>query len=113
MYSLPGAYLGLSPIENGKTNVAMLAQTEKIQSAGGIDSFLTWLLEQKEAKKLRDRLLNGKMHFKKWLSCGVPKFGKRKIPIWPNAYFIGDTSGAITPVCGDGLAMALGKKRVQ
>ncbi len=107
MYSLPGAYLGMSQIEGHKTNVAMLAKTDCVQAAGGADKFVEQLLEQKQSKKLKERLKPGKRLFKKWLTCGVPKFGNRSVASWPSAYLIGDANGAITPVCGDGIGMGL------
>jgi flavin-dependent dehydrogenase len=105
MFSFPGAYLGLSPIENGKCNVACLAQKDLVLSYPSIDAFIQALGSSNP--RLGNYLFQGKNLFPDLMQAKVPEFGLKRIPLWPNAYFIGDAAGTIPPACGNGLTMAL------
>lgn len=78
MHLIPGGYMGVSPIGNGKVNMACLM---KMPFNGPLDS--------------------------SWLTCKVPEFGIKKTPLLPNIYFVGDAAGTIPPASGDGLAMGI------
>ena len=88
MHLFPGAYLGLSNIENGRANVACIAR------AGT------------RLPKLPSRLAGARQLFD-WMEVKAPTFGPRHPPHWPHTYFVGDAAGTIAPTCGDGLAMGL------
>lgn len=105
MFSFPGAYLGLSPIENGKCNLACLAKKEIVQPFPSIDAFIDAL--GRSHPRLGDYLFHAEKLFPDWMQARVPEFGLKKAPLWPNAYFIGDAAGTIPPACGNGLTMAL------
>ncbi|MBA2367654.1 MAG: FAD-binding protein [Candidatus Protochlamydia sp.] len=105
MFSFPGAYLGLSPIENGKCNLACLAKKELVQSYPTVEAFMQAL--SRSNSHLGNHLFNAENLFPEWMQAWVPEFGIKKTPLWPNAYFIGDAAGTIPPACGNGLSMAL------
>ncbi len=88
MHLFPGAYLGLSNIENGKTNVACIARAGQ------------------SLPPLPPHLAAARQIFP-WMEVKAPTFGPRHPPRWPHTYFIGDAAGTIAPTCGDGLAMGL------
>lgn len=107
MHLLPGAYLGISPVEDGETNIACLATADCFKALGGSpDRFWTGLLGLASARRLRERIDAAPRSFE-WLSAQVPGFGERQQPDLPNAIFIGDAMGSIPPISGDGLAMAI------
>jgi flavin-dependent dehydrogenase len=95
MFSLPGAYLGISPVEDNLSNVACIADLTKYQTP-----------EQLLSHPLLHFLTKEKMCFP-WMITQVPSFGIQQTPNWPNAYFIGDASVRIPPASGEGLSLAL------
>ena len=104
MFSFPGAYLGLAPIEEGKVNVACLATLEAVGDASPSD-FMHRLIERHPL--LRGLIQEGGHLFPEWMSASIPSFGLRPTPPWPRTYFIGDAAGTIPPACGKGLSLAL------
>ena len=107
VHVFPGAYLGVSPIEDGKVNVGCLAKMKTVQALGGPEKFMNHILSSDYDKELKKLFANAVNVFPRFLTCGIPKFGKRKLPDMKDAYFVGDTIGAIAPVCGDGMAMGI------
>jgi flavin-dependent dehydrogenase len=95
MHLFPGAYLGLSNIENGRANLACIARP-----GTSIEALING------HPSLRQHLISAHQLFD-WMEVKAPAFGFRHPPPWPNAYFVGDAAGTIAPTCGDGLAMAL------
>ncbi len=105
MHAARGAYVGISSIEDGKTNVACLAKTNIVQKQGGPEQFMDRLIA--DTSSLHKTLGGATKLFPRYLTCGVPRFGKRNTPHASGVYYIGDVAGAITPLCGDGLGMAV------
>jgi menaquinone-9 beta-reductase len=104
MFSLPGAYLGISPVEEGKYNVACLASLKRV---GTIDPsvFIKNLISQEPY--LSSLLSQGKNLFDQWMVASVPEFGLKQTPDWLDTYFIGDAAMTIPPASGSGLSMAI------
>lgn len=104
MFSFPGAYLGISPIEDNKYNVACLADLKKVK---GIDPslFIESLISQNP--HLHSFLSQGKNLFDHWMVASLPAFGIKQTPDWLDTYFIGDAAVTIPPACGNGLSMAI------
>lgn len=105
MYFFEGGYIGLSPIEEDKVNVACLVKIEKVTSAGGPEAFMEQLFSNNDL--LQDALGNATNLFPKWMNVGIPEFGIKSVPEWPNTYCIGDAAGTIPPITGMGLSMAV------
>lgn len=103
-YTFPGGYIGLSAIEDGKTNIACLASIEQVNRFKSPDLFIQNLIS---GPLLKDVINKGFRLFPKWLTCSVPSFGVRSNPMLPNIFYIGDAAGTIPPATGDGLAIAL------
>lgn len=105
MFSFPGAYLGLVPIENGQTNMACITTIENFKRAASANQFMQTLIESHP--KLR-QLISAATHlFDHWLEAVIPEFGLRSTPVWPRVYWIGDAAGTIPPASGNGLSLAL------
>lgn len=105
MFSFPGAYLGLAPVEGGRTNLACLAKIEKVEQASSPEEFMQGLIEGHPV--LRHLLSLSHNLFKDWMKAYVPSFGLRSPPSWPRTYWIGDAASTIPPACGNGLSLAL------
>lgn len=105
-FMFPGAYLGISTIENDTINVACLARKDVVEMHGSSEKYMSYLASLQQYPVLH-KVLNADRLFPEWLTVSVPGFGVRNTPQLPNAYFIGDAAGAIPPATGDGLAIAL------
>jgi flavin-dependent dehydrogenase len=105
MFSFPGAYLGIAPVENGWCNLACLARVEKAQQASSPQHFMQQLIAAHPF--LSQLLATGHNLFNHWMEAHVPKFGLRAPPPWPRTYWIGDAMGTIPPASGNGISLAL------
>lgn len=99
MFSIPGAYLGSAPIEEGKFNVAALTTHNSVQAT--IDHFIN------QHPLLKSTLNAGKNLFSEWMETPVPEFGINHTPQWPRVYFIGDAAATIPPASGNGISLAI------
>lgn len=105
MFLFPGAYLGISPIEDNKHNVACLAKIEAVNEFNDPQLFIESLISQNT--HLNCMLTKEKNLFVRWMVASVPSFGIKQTPDWLDTYFIGDAAVTIPPACGDGLSMAI------
>lgn len=105
MYICEGAYLGISPIEEGKCNIACLASNATFERYGSASGILDHF--RKQHPRLESHLAQGNALFGEWMCSRIPAFGLRKTLKYPQAYFIGDAAGGIPPASGCGLTMAI------
>lgn len=105
MFAFPGAYVGISPIEEGKFNVACLVKQEVYALWKNHTAFLNHLMQQNSHFKAI--LSKGKPLFNEWMQVSIPEFGIKNNPDWPETYYIGDAAGTIPPITGNGLSMAM------
>lgn len=105
MFAFKNAYLGISPIENSKYNIACLANIEIASQWDTPQLFIEHLMSK--SNRLDYLLNSGKSLFPEWMCVSVPLFGLKDTPNWPTTYFIGDAAGTIPPITGDGLSMAI------
>ena len=105
MFSFPGAYLGLVPIENGQVNMACITTIDNYKRAVSAKQFMQSLIESHPA--LRQRMSTATRLFDNWLQAFIPEFGLRSTPGWPRTYWIGDAAGTIPPASGNGLSLAI------
>lgn len=105
MFSFKGAYLGLSPVENGFANLACLSRIELFRQFSSPDVFIDFLIGSHP--KLRELLDSGIKMKSGWMMAPIPEFGLRSVPDWPQTYWIGDAAGTIPPASGNGLSLAI------
>lgn len=104
MFSFNGAYIGLSPVEDNKLNVACLAD---LKAVGDTDPLLFIERLISRHPKLNALLSNRTNLFDHWMIAPLPSFGLKDTPNWPDAYFIGDAAATVPPACGNGLSLAI------
>ncbi|MBA3956820.1 MAG: FAD-dependent oxidoreductase [Parachlamydiaceae bacterium] len=105
MYSFPGAYLGIAPIEDNKYNVACLANLKEVGRFSSPHLFIENLIAK---NPFTNTTLSAENNlFGKWMTATIPAFGIKKTPDWLDTYFIGDAAVTIPPACGNGLAMGI------
>jgi flavin-dependent dehydrogenase len=106
VHAFEGGYCGLNFIETGEVNVCMLLEK---RAATGLES-TRW-------DAVASHLSCANLHLGKRLaalepsedsvhSVGQVPFTPKERGVWP-ILFVGDAAGVITPLCGDGQAMAL------
>jgi menaquinone-9 beta-reductase len=105
MFLFKGAYVGVSPIENGKFNVACLADLKLYEFFDSPRFFIEHLMHQN--KKFASYISNGKCLFSEWMTVSAPEFGFKKIDAKDHFYCIGDAAATIPPATGNGLTLAL------
>lgn len=104
LHNFIGGYCGISNIEEGKVNVCYLTSGELIKKAGGIEPF--------EKNRLRSN-----PHIRSFLDRAEPifetpvvvsqmYFGTKEL-IRDHILMLGDAAGAISPLTGNGMAMAV------
>jgi len=105
LYFFPGGYLGISPIEEGKANVAALIKQQAF--AAKPKSILEWLdAAYSSNAALQDKLANAR--FVQGSEAAVaPVHLNRKPQPWHIFPAVGDAAFVIPPLCGDGMSMAL------
>ena len=109
LHTFPGGYCGISQVENDRTNVCMLVEASVFKKVtedktDSIDHFMDWICAHNH--EFETWIISAKPLYPKWLTIGgvslVPK-----PPIEDDIFFIGDASGMVAPLTGDGMAMAL------
>jgi len=105
MFSLPGAYLGIAPVENETYNIACLARLKSVNQWSSPRAFIENLLTQNPY--LNASLSQGRNLFDQWMVASVPAFGIKQTPDWMDTFFIGDAAVTVPPACGNGLAMGV------
>jgi menaquinone-9 beta-reductase len=105
MFSTPGIYLGIVPVEDGLYNLAGLARLSMVEQAGSLDCLIASV---RRIHPLLDGYLSEAIpQFNEWMQVKVPEFGiKRTIPL-PRTYYIGDAALTVPPACGNGLSLAI------
>jgi len=105
LYFFPGGYLGLSPVEGGRTNVAALLSPEAFHRAGKTaENAIAMAARYNSAL---GRRLEGGQPVPGTQKAVAPVTLSRKPVAWDVVPHIGDAAAVVAPLCGDGMAMAL------
>ena len=104
LHNFKGGYCGISNVENGTTNVCYLVRRDIVKEAGGLKYFEDQFLKQNPL--LRYIFDNSDFLFDKPLTINEISFAT-KGPIEDHILMAGDSAGMITPLCGNGMAMAM------
>jgi menaquinone-9 beta-reductase len=104
-----GGYCGISAIEDDKFNLCYLGRREDLKSAGSIE-----VMEDQKLKKnpfLKSILENSDFLFEKPVVINAFSFHPKNL-IENHILMSGDTAGLITPLCGNGMAMAIHSAKI-
>lgn len=104
MYITPGAYFGVTSIENGKTNISCLINNSMVK---GIENPNVLIKKIFQNIPRMNKQINKATQLYDWLITPIFQFGKKQLPGWPNTFFIGDAIAGIEPAAGNGLAMGI------
>lgn len=105
LYFFPGGYLGVSPVEGNRINVAALLTRTAFHDAGktvlkAIDS------AARLNPALAERLANRRPVPGTQVAVASVSPSRKQVA-WGLVPHIGDVAAVIPPLCGDGMAMAL------
>ncbi|MCC5921230.1 MAG: NAD(P)/FAD-dependent oxidoreductase [Cyclobacteriaceae bacterium] len=104
LYNFKGGYCGLSEIEDGKFNLCYLAEKGCLTETGSIQN-----MEEKYVKSnpaLAYIYENSDFLMDKPITINEVSFA-RKEAVENHLLMAGDSAGLITPLCGNGMAMAI------
>lgn len=105
MFSSPGLYLGIVPVEEGLYNLAGLVRLSLAQQLGSVEHLIASV--RRMHPMLDTYLRDAVPQFKEWMQVRVPKFGLKQTTPLPRTYYIGDAALTVPPACGNGLSLAI------
>jgi len=104
LHNFKDGYCGISNIEEGKTNLCYLSHRNNLKQYGNIPEMeRAVLFKNPFLKKIFE---NSKFIFEKPETINEISF-ETKGPIEDHILMAGDAAGMITPLCGNGMAMAI------
>ncbi|MFT7380205.1 MAG: flavin-dependent dehydrogenase [Roseivirga sp.] len=109
LHNFDGGYCGISAIEDDKFNLCYLGRREDLKSAGSIE-----VMEDQKLKKnpfLKSIFKNSDFLFEKPVVINAFSFRPKNL-IENHILMSGDTAGLITPLCGNGMAMAIHSAKI-
>lgn len=109
LHHFEGGYCGLSKTESGAVNMCYLAHYDSFKKYKDPQAFLEKSLGRNPF--LNIFLSQATPLFERPLTIAQISFGN-KTPIENHVLMIGDTAGLIHPLCGNGMAMAIGSARL-
>lgn len=104
LHNFPGGYCGISRVENDTVNVCYLSHRDNLRKFKNIEQMESEILWQNPL--LRSLLQNSQRLWTKPEVINEISF-EAKSPIENHMLMIGDSAGMITPLCGNGMAMAM------
>jgi len=104
LHNFSGGYCGVSKIEDDKVNVCYLAQSKDLQHFGGINAFEEKILFRNP--HLKNVLTNAEELFDRPMAISNFSMGA-KDAVSDGVFMAGDSAGMISPLCGNGMAMAI------
>ncbi len=109
LHNFDGGYCGISNIEDGKTNLCYLTHRDNIRKFKSINEMEMAVLHQNPF--LKKIFLNSTFLFDKPETINEISF-ETKLPVEDHVLMIGDAAGMITPLCGNGMAMAIHSSKI-
>ena len=105
LYSFDRGYLGVSDVEGGITNICGLVHASRLTGhKGKWDSFVDEIRgEEKVLEAMYSRYAPAQEHF----LSSEPVIFRARSPVEGGVFMVGDASGVIDPLTGNGMAMAI------
>ena len=104
LHNFPGGYCGICRVEDGITNLCYLTHVDNLKASGDI------ALMEKEVlfknPRIRNVFMNSSFVFSRPEVINEISFDTKE-PVENHMLMAGDAAGMITPVCGNGMAIAI------
>ena len=104
LHNFEGGYCGMSHVENDTVNLCYLVHRDLLRKHGTIEQLQKEVLSKNPF--LRSVFENADFLFKKPETINEISF-ETKSPVENHIFMVGDAAGMITPLCGNGMAMAV------
>jgi flavin-dependent dehydrogenase len=104
LHNFKNGYCGVSGVEDGKTNLCYLTHRDNLKKFKSIAEMEKAILYQNPF--LKDIFQNAEFLFDKPLVINEISF-ETKSPVENHILMAGDAAGMITPLCGNGMAIAI------
>ena len=109
LHNFEGGYCGISNIEDGKTNLCYLVHRDVVKNVGDIGEMESNVLSKNPL--LRDIFSNSEFLFARPEVINEISF-ETKSAVENHIMMAGDAAGMITPLCGNGMAMAIHSAKI-
>lgn len=109
LHNFPGGYCGVSHVENRRVNICYLVHREKLKASGSVSRLEQNVLSVNPL--LREIFSSAIFLFDKPEVINEVSFEK-KSPVENGILMLGDAAGMITPLCGNGMAMAIHSAKI-
>lgn len=109
LHNFEGGYCGISNVEDGRTNLCYLTHRENLRRCGSIDVLESEILSKNPL--LKSIFSDSEFLFDKPEVINEISF-ETKNPIENHVLMIGDAAGMITPLCGNGMALAMHSSKI-
>lgn len=109
LHNFRGGYCGVSNVEGGKTNICYLTHRDNLKKLGSIELLQEHILF--ENPHLKRIFHEAEFLFQKPEVINEISF-ETKEPVWNDILMTGDAAGMITPLCGNGMAMAIHSSKI-
>lgn len=104
LHNFNGGYCGLNAIESDKFNLCYLGNRDQLRQYGSVEEMEKQVLWK---NPILERIFReSEFLFEKPEVINEINF-ERKLPVENHVLMIGDSAGLITPLCGNGMAMAI------
>lgn len=104
LHNFDGGYCGISPVENNIVNVCYLVHRDRLKQHKNISTLENVVLRQNP--HLNELFTSATFLYEKPETINEISF-ETKLPVEHHMLMIGDAAGMITPLCGNGMAMAI------
>jgi flavin-dependent dehydrogenase len=104
LHNFEGGYCGVNAIQDGKINLCYLGDRDQLRKYGSIEAMEREVLW--ENPNLKRIFTNSDFLFEKPEVINEINFEPKK-PVENHILMAGDSAGLITPLCGNGMAMAI------
>jgi 2-polyprenyl-6-methoxyphenol hydroxylase-like FAD-dependent oxidoreductase len=109
LHNFKDGYCGLSNIEGGKTNLCYLSHRHHLKHYGNLQAMEEAVLFKNPF--LKSIFRNSEFLFEKPETINEISF-ETKSPVEQHILMTGDAAGMITPLCGNGMAMAIHSSKI-
>lgn len=104
LHNYSGGYLGINKVENGHFNLCYLGSREQLKAAGSITTMEeTYLYKNPHIRKIFE---NAHFLWDRPEVINEISFATKQ-PVDNQILMLGDAAGMITPLCGNGMAIAI------
>jgi menaquinone-9 beta-reductase len=109
LHNFKGGYCGISKVEDDVVNLCYLSERENLRKYGSIPEMERMVLYKNPI--LKDVFTNSEFLFDKPEVINEISF-ETKLPVEQHILMAGDSAGMITPLCGNGMAMAIHSAKI-